>query len=99
MNIFWKQLKNLLDIIIRYLKIIIKSFWKNFNKLLEFLISDTSIRILGALVICSAIYLKETLSKEKYPVLSLVFPLLIGSLFLFYNPLSDALKKRREKRK
>ncbi len=73
--------------------------WKYILAFLKFLISDLFLRILGAVLISGAIYLDEVLPSQEYPKVKLVLAIFIGSLFLFYDPLSTAIEERRKKKK
>jgi hypothetical protein len=99
MKSIWNYLMKFLATIIGYCKIALKWLLKCSKALFRFIGNNTVLRIIGAIIIGATIYLKESLSKEHYPALAIVFPIIIGCLFLFFNPISDALKNLRERKK
>lgn len=67
---------------------------------LKFLIGNLFLRILGALIIVASIYFNEILSNEDYPLLKILLAVIIGALFLFFDPMSDAIEEyKKSKRK
>lgn len=77
----------------------LKWIWKYILVFLKFLISDLFLRIVGALIISAGIYFNEILTNEQYPIVKPIIAIIIGSLFLFYDPLSNKAKQLRDRKK
>ncbi|PLX98345.1 MAG: hypothetical protein C0623_13600 [Desulfuromonas sp.] len=69
---------------------------------LKFTLSKFFMRIVGAVLICFAIFFGETLDDNEYPLVRIALSVFGGGLFLFFDPISEQIenykkKKNREK--
>lgn len=76
-----------------------KWVWDCIRIILKFF-KESFFRLVGALIISASIYFHEVLPNEEYPTLKALLSVIIGSLFLFYDPIADAIRNYKlQKRK
>jgi hypothetical protein len=94
-----KRIREVIDWFWTYLKKLIVWIWKYLRKILKFIISKFFLKLLGACIITISIIFNEIISSEDYPIFKIVLAIILGSLFLFFDLISNKIATVRERKK